>query len=599
MLRRKSGAGVAAPPSPAPAGAPREVVEEPTYLGPVLDEAVARTRRRMRPSGVDTDYDLAYEHFDLAHFLMQARQMIESDDIDPLDVFLRNGAEAKASPEANFDMSAYLARHPEHASGPERSPYLEWLKRGRQSGEIADPAPGIESVAPVLGMTPIELVDELASTRSDLAERLRTGTLGQMMERATELEPLIGDVVPLSTRPRIPPLLPVIADQVAAMHACQTQAGWSRARVLLVITGPRWGGGRRIEGHLAHGLLAAVDPHDIVVIYTDSSGPTPAGRFPQGVREVDLAEAVADMEATAAQRVLVELIRGFHAEVVVTINARLMYDALGTYGKALAASERIFLVMFGNEQLALGNWVGVPLRFFYRCFDLVEGVIVDSEHLADWLDERHQLTPDQRARLQVLSAPVDADLPMVADRAAEAGPGRRPQVFWAGRWDRQKRVDLALEVARQLPEVDLRMWGESVLTRQRLGDLPENVRLEGRYAHITDLELADADVWLYTSAWDGVPAQLLEVAMIGIPVVSTLVGGTGEVLSTDDAWLVDEDADADAYVAAIREVLADPARARRQAAALRQRLLSERPPAAYAERAVRLLLPGPGAETAE
>jgi glycosyltransferase involved in cell wall biosynthesis len=326
-----------------------------------------------------------------------------------------------------------------------------------------------------------------------------------------------------------------------------------------------------------------------VVIYTDTSGATPPGRFPPGVREIDLAARIEGLDRIAAHRLLVELIRSFDADAVVNINARLLYEAMTTYGKALAASERIFLVMFGNEQLPMGHWVGIPLRFFYRCFDLVEGVVTDSAYLATWLRDRHQLGPAEFARIHVLRAPVDPELPVA--EAPTADPARRPQVFWAGRWDRQKRVDIALEVARRMPDVDFRMWGESVLTPGHVGEAPPNVRLEGAYRHITELSLSEADAWLYTSAWDGVPGQLLEVVMIGIPLVSTLIGGTGEVLSEDDSWLVRDVEDVDVYVSALRQALADPAEARRRAAALRERLLRARTETEYAEHAARLLLP--------
>ena len=46
------------------------------------------------------------------------------------------------------------------------------------------------------------------------------------------------------------------------------------------------------------------------------------------------------MDRPAAHRLLVELIRSFHAEAVVNINSRLLYESMATYGKALAASER-------------------------------------------------------------------------------------------------------------------------------------------------------------------------------------------------------------------------------------------------------------------
>jgi glycosyltransferase involved in cell wall biosynthesis len=68
------------------------------------------------------------------------------------------------------------------------------------------------------------------------------------------------------------------------------------------------------------------------------------------------------------------------------------------------------------------------------------------------------------------------------------------------------------------------------------------------------------------------------------------VGGTGEVLHDDGSWPVKNPEDPDAYVRAIRDVLADPTEARRQSLALRERLLRERTEAEFADRAADLLL---------
>lgn len=247
------------------------------------------------------------------------------------------------------------------------------------------------------------------------------------------------------------------------------------------------------------------------------------------------------------------------------------------------------MMLFCNERLALGNWVGVPLRFVYRCFDLVEGVLTDSDYLAGWLRDRHQLDLDAGGdRIHVLRAPVDPAISL-ADRPQE-DTARRRQVFWAGRFDRQKRLDLVVEIARRMPDTDFRVWGEPVLNRAVPSDVPPNLSLEGSYAHLGELQLSDADAWLYTSAWDGVPSQLLEVGMTGVPLVGSVVGGTGEVLAPEDGWPVTDVDDPDAYAAALRDVLADPGRAREKAVALRERLLRERTEAAYAEHLARLLL---------
>jgi glycosyltransferase involved in cell wall biosynthesis len=570
---------------------PPEAETPPTNLGPVFDEAVRRARSRMLPVGEDADYDLARGHFDIAHFYLQARGLVENDQIDPLRHFLRNGADAKASPEINFDMQTYLQRHPERRDASGRSPWLAWLEEGRERGEIADPAPGLEAIARVLDLEPSELGSRLAQTRSDLEERLRHGTLGRMIALAAEVEPLIAEAWPAATHPVIPPLdYPVIAGQVAALHECQRQAGFATARLVLVIKRPRWGGGRRMEGHLAHALSPVLGSEEIVVIYTDETGTTPPGRYPPGTREVDLTSVATGLEPEAAQRVLVELVRSFRSDVVMNVNSDLFYDALATYGRALNATEQVFLMLFCNEQLALGNWVGLPLRQVYRNFDQVAGIITDSDYLAGWLRDRHQLGDGYAARIHTFRAPVDPDLPVAEPPALT--PGRRPQVFWAGRWDRQKRVDVLWEVARQMPDVDFRVWGESVMPGGRRGSIPDNVTLQGRYGHISELALSEADAWLYTSAWDGVPSQLLEVCMTGVPLVGSLVGGTGEVLSPHDAWPVTEPDNPAHYVAALRDVLTDQAEARRRSRALRERMIRERSAPDFAALVRRVLFAG-------
>lgn len=562
----------------------------PTHLGPDMDRIVARARANARPPGADPDYDLLREHFDHVQFLLQVPGMLEQPKADPVAVFLRNGARAKASPDVNFSTAAYLRRHPERAD--ERSPYLAWVREGRAAGEIGDPAPGLEMVAEVIGRSPREVADLLAPLRTDLTERLRHGRLGEVLARAAEVEPLIGGVWPRTARPVVGPFTSAEETaMVAALHDCHRQAGFRGARAVVMINRPRWGGGRRAEGYIASALASAVGPEQVLVLYSDFSGPTPAGRFPAGVREVDLATPVErhGVRREDAQRVLVQLLRSFAADVVVNVNSTLLYEALPDLGPALAASERVFHVLFCNDQNARGHWGGHPIRNFYRAVDTAAGVITDSHYLRQWLVDHYCLSDAYVDKLHVFSAPVDPGIPLAPVPPPE--PGRRPQVFWAGRIDRQKRPELVLEVARRLPEADVRMWGEGVAQQFELADVPANVRLEGAYADFRELDLGTADAWLYTSGWDGVPSQLLEVAMTGVPVVGSLVGGTGEVLHPDGSWPVADVDDPDAYVAGLRAVLADVDGARQRARVLRERLVAERTEAAYARRAVEVLLP--------
>ena len=106
---------------------------------------------------------------------------------------------ALASPEINFNMQSYLSRYPEKEDGPGRSPYLEWLKRGRAAARSPTLPPAWRRWPRSWGWTR-RAGRPACRYPLDLQERLRTGTLGEMFARAAEVEPLIGDVWTETTR---------------------------------------------------------------------------------------------------------------------------------------------------------------------------------------------------------------------------------------------------------------------------------------------------------------------------------------------------------------------------------------------------------------
>ena len=149
---------------------------------------------------------------------------------------------------------------------------------------------------------------------------------------------------------------------------------------------------------------------------------------------------------------------------------------------------------------------------------------------------------------------------------------RRKRVLWAGRFDRQKRFDLVMEIARQMPEVDFDCWGKAVLNAPPdLSDLPPNVTINGPFKTYDDLPLTQSDGWLYTSAWDGLPTILIELASKGLPVVASAVGGVPELIDNVTGWPVGPDASVGDYCAAIRDMLASPDQRVARARALQTR----------------------------
>ncbi|WP_188113395.1 hypothetical protein [Nocardioides humilatus] len=377
----------------------------PTNLGKDFDERVAAAVGRQPPRGQDPDYDLVRDNFDIAHYLLQAPGVMDNPEIDPVRHFLRLGAGVKLTPDPNFSTDSYLKRHPERRDS-EVNPYTAWLRDGRAAGEIAEPVMGIEKLADVLGISTEEVVEHLAERRSDVHRRLHHGKLGEMFAKATEVEPLIGELWPEVARPRMMPVpWLVVADQLGALHSSQKALGFARARVVLVV------------GHADNGLVvrviealrAEVDPSEIVVVTTAAEAPE--GEAPAGVRRVDFAVTAAGLGPLMAQQVLVELLRSLCADAIVGIGSRLFLDALTPYGKALRASERIYLGFGALRPGPLGHEVGTSTRYFYRHVEHVDGVFVDTDETEDRLIEDYGLPKVVAERIRsVADDAVLADL---------------------------------------------------------------------------------------------------------------------------------------------------------------------------------------------
>lgn len=370
----------------------------PSNVGRAFDERVGEAIRRQQPAGLDPDYDLVRDHFDIAHYLLQAPGVLEDRNVDPVRHFLRQGPASRFTPEPNFSTDSYLKRHPKRRDG-DVHPYAAWLREGREAGEVGEPVMGVEKLAKVLGKSNDEVVQHLAERRSDVHRRFLHGKLGEMFAKAVEVEPLVADLWPEVTRPRMMPIpWLVVADQLGALHASQEALGFARARVVLVVEDPA----DALVTRMLRAFQAEVEDDDIVVVTT---GPVAAltDATPPGVRRVDFAETAQGLGPLMTQQVLVELLRSLCVEAIVGIGSRLLLDALTPYGRALAASERIYLGFSGLRRGPLGQEVGPSARYFYRHVELVERVFVDEPATAVRLIEDYQLPDDIAAKVRSVS----------------------------------------------------------------------------------------------------------------------------------------------------------------------------------------------------
>lgn len=513
-------------------------------------------------------------HFDHAQYLATNADIAAAQPLDLVTHYIRYGGKEGRDPNAWFVTNTYLRKNPAVAK-KRINAFDHWLsgkaaKDGKYHG-----MDGFDEICEGLGLSGSEALKILQSKHTDLRLRLTRGELGAQVVAAARFDPLVEHGWPNALRMKIPPFSNERNNlRIASLLKLHKAAEHKRARHVICVNRPRFGAAIRFEGHLAK-VLGESCPEDVVVVLTDGNGPIQDGKFPKGVRVVDLFGLTCDLTNEQRTRVLIEFLRSLCPENVFNVNALLLWDAMQTYGLALADSTRIFACLFCNEQTAIGYQTGYPLKRVHPHFEQLAGVLTDSHHLKAELIERYMIPAERAKKIHVLPTPMPSDIQSISrpDKALQ----QRPQIFWAGRLDRQKRLDQVLEIARLMPDADFRIWGEAVLDNAAgFAPVPENIKFEGTYAKVEDLPANEADLWLYTSGWDGVPNIILEVVMMGIPLVSSDAGGIMEVLDRDHSICLDKDSPAEAWIAAIRQVLHNPLLWREKALELREQALTTR-----------------------
>lgn len=350
------------------------------------------------------------------------------------------------------------------------------------------------------------------------------------------------------------------------------KAGGRFTHILLVPWLKRGGADLEVLNYV-EAILGEEMAEGVLVLGTEETDSPWAERLPAGARFVNFGEVAARLCPEEQERLLATFLVQAQAPVVHNLNSRLGYAAFRRFGPALSRVTKLYASVFCEDYDEQGRAVGYPLVELPRCVEYLTAVMADNQRILDRLQEVFAIPRD---KLLVHYQPVPIREKAGRERAAKD----QLQVVWAARLDRQKRPDLLIEIARacqHLP-IHFHVHGSVLLEcqgRWSFRSLP-NVTHHGPFNGFESLPVEDYDVFLNNSQWEGLPNALIEALSCGLPVVSSDVGGIGELVRHEETGLLVEPFDdVDQYVAALERLHRDPPLARRLADEGRQ-LVAER-----------------------
>jgi glycosyltransferase involved in cell wall biosynthesis len=147
---------------------------------------------------------------------------------------------------------------------------------------------------------------------------------------------------------------------------------------------------------------------------------------------------------------------------------------------------------------------------------------------------------------------------------AKPGSGNPPRIMMVARFAAQKNQTLLVETVAKLKRpVVLTFIGDGPLRQQAeqaAAACPAHVKVEflGQRQDIPEL-LAQADLFVLSTNWEGFPISILEAMRAGLPVISTDVNGVREAVEDGETGLLVAARDGAGLLAALEKLVFDPA----------------------------------------
>ena len=373
------------------------------------------------------------------------------------------------------------------------------------------------------------------------------------------------------------------------------------------------GGAERVALNLCRGVRGHRPDESVLLLLTDRRLLDPRMPVPPELLVLSLDDYLADdLSYARKQALLRDLLIAVRPASFHNINSEVAWHLILEEGQRLQSFTRLFASIFAFQFTPDGRRkIGYAAGFLKKGMPHLCGLLSDNQRFLDDAAKEYHFGPQEQAKMHVLYQPcrlLDKGVSAhgrqrLAHRRSSGGAFHgRPQVLWAGRLDAEKRVDLFLDVVRQCPFADFRVFGQVVLDQGM--DLPvlPNLSYEGPFSSpIEWLERFDFDAFLFTSRWEGMPNILLEVGALAIPVIAPTVGGVAELITEETGYPLPQAPSVEDYCRALQRLAQDPGQALARAERLLEKVETQHQWSSFAAELPRIpgyLSPAAVAETA-
>ena len=191
-----------------------------------------------------------------------------------------------------------------------------------------------------------------------------------------------------------------------------------------------------------------------------------------------------------------------------------------------------------------------------QMYHLANAVVVQTQHNKKYFSQKLQ------EKCRIIYNPVD----LQDQKGMALRTEKKRRIVSAARLMKQKNQLMLIEsfaqIKQDFPDYTLTIYGEGPFRdtlEARIAELnlTDCVFLPGKVQNVFDC-IADADLFVLSSDFEGMPNALIEAMCLGLPVISTKVSGATDLIEHGHNGLLTEVGDTNQLTECMRQMLADP-----------------------------------------
>ena len=450
--------------------------------------------------------------------------------LDPLDHYLKHGGREGRAAGPGFDSASYLYRYPDVAVAG-LNPIVHYVRYGAKEGRTPS-----------------------APKRSAMQAVVKTIADASRFEPEIAGNPVFHNDPGLQWSYSFTPS-PLYEAWSKLFHSLEHPYDY-----LVFVPWLVRGGADLVVANVVRAAIERHGANSTLLIVADYDRVETREWLPKNSNIRILSELSPDLAYNDRVRLVETLIMALKPKGVLNVNSRTCWDAFRNRGGALSTITDIYAMLFCHDYTPDGRAAGYASTHFRACLPHLKKVYFDNTTFMQEITAELGLPQSLQQRLVVMPQPVSSDV-VQRGFVVERSAGQLP-IMWAGRFARQKNVELLIDIASKAPNFQFSVYGEGEESYARqLRDAEaqlSNLSIKGGFSSFDMLPTDQYAAFLFTSLWEGMPTTLISAAAAGIPIIASDVGGVSELVDDETGWLVRDHTDPSGYLKALDEIRSNP-----------------------------------------